>query len=88
MQTIIKKRSPQNMEFDAKGLPKWSQNRYQNSSKTNAKTCNEQIMKIITNNVSLNGKFIEIHNKKNAFDGLKGDTQNMNIHQTSDQKRK
>ena len=34
------KRSPKNMEFDAKGVPKGSRNRCQNSSKINAKTCN------------------------------------------------
>jgi hypothetical protein len=37
-----KKRSPQNMKFDAKGIPKCSQNRCQNSSKINAKTGNEK----------------------------------------------
>ena len=30
------------MEFDAKGVPKWNQNRHQNSSKINAKTGNEK----------------------------------------------
>ena len=35
-----KKRSPTNMEFYTKGVPKWSHNRYQNSSKINAKTGN------------------------------------------------
>ena len=37
-----KKRSTNNMEFDAKGVPKWNKNRYQKSLKINAKTCNEK----------------------------------------------
>ena len=37
-----RKRSPQNIKFDAKGVPKWSQNRCQKSSKINAKTGNEK----------------------------------------------
>ena len=37
-----KKRSPQNSDFDAKGVPKWSQIRYENSSNINAKTGNEK----------------------------------------------
>ena len=37
-----KKRSPKNMKFDANGIPKWSQNRSQKSSKINAKTGNEK----------------------------------------------
>ena len=37
-----KKRSPKNMKFDAKGVPKWNQNRCQNSSKINAITGNEK----------------------------------------------
>ena len=37
---IIKETIPQNMEFDAKGVPKWSQHRCQNSSKINANTGN------------------------------------------------
>ena len=36
------KRSPQNIKVDTKGVPKWSQNRCQNSSKINAKTSNEK----------------------------------------------
>ena len=35
-----KKRSPKDMEYDAKRVPKWSQNRCQNSSIINAKTGN------------------------------------------------
>ena len=31
-----------NIEFDAKGVPKGSQNQCSNSSKNNAKTCNEK----------------------------------------------
>ena len=31
-----------NMEFDAKGIPKWSQKRCQKSSKINAKNDNEK----------------------------------------------
>ena len=38
----LKKRSPKNMKFDAKGIPKWRPNRCQNSSKINAKTGNEK----------------------------------------------
>ena len=30
IQNFMKKRSPKNMEFEAKGVPKWSQNRCQN----------------------------------------------------------
>ena len=37
------KRSPKNMEFAAKGVPKWKQNRCQDSSQINAKTCNGKI---------------------------------------------
>jgi hypothetical protein len=36
------KRSPQNMEFDAKGITKRNQKRCPNSLKINAKTCNEK----------------------------------------------
>ena len=42
IQQIIKKRSPRNIEFDAKGMPKWSQNRWPNSSNINAKISIEQ----------------------------------------------
>ena len=49
IQNIIKKQSPQNSEFDAKGVPKWSPDRCQNSSKLDAKTGKETIMKIIKN---------------------------------------
>ena len=34
--------SPQNIEFDAKVVPKWNQNRCPKSSKINAKTGNEK----------------------------------------------
>ena len=37
-----KKRARKNMEFDVKGVPKWNQNRCQNSSKVNAQTGNEK----------------------------------------------
>ena len=37
-----KKRLPKNMEFDAKGVPKWNRSRCQKSSKINAKTGNEK----------------------------------------------
>ena len=40
MPKIKKKLSPTNTEFDAKGVPNWSSNRYQNSSTNNAKTGN------------------------------------------------
>ena len=36
------KRSPTNIEFDTKGIPKWNQNRCPNSSKINAETGNEK----------------------------------------------
>ena len=36
------KRSPQNMEFDTKGMPKWCPNRCQNSSKIDAQIGNEK----------------------------------------------
>ena len=42
IQKASKKRSPKNIEFDAKGVPKWSRNRYQNLSKINAQTGNEK----------------------------------------------
>ena len=37
-----RKRSPQNMECDPKGVPKWDRNRCNKSSKNNAKTDNEK----------------------------------------------
>ena len=43
------------MKFDAKGVPKWRQNRYQNSSKINAKTGNEKDLKFIGKTKVLDG---------------------------------
>ena len=61
------KRSPKNIEFDTKGVPTWSQNQYQKSSKINAQTGNEKDYKNIKNHGSLNGKIIEIHCKSTFF---------------------
>ena len=69
IQTIIKKRSPRNMEFDAKGVPNWSQHRCQHSSKTNAKTGNETVQENHQKSC-FSGKNIEIHCEHTFFDGL------------------
>ena len=67
MQQIIIKTTPTKMEFNAKGVSRWSRNRCKQLSKNNAKTCNvKNNMKIIKNHVSRNGKIIEIH-CKNIF---------------------
>ena len=50
-------------------LPKWSQNRCPNSSKTNAKTCEEKHHGNLKNHVSLKGKIIQIHLKTYVFGG-------------------
>ena len=57
--TIIK-----NMEINAKGMHKWSQNRCQKSM---PKLVSKNIRKIMKCNVSLKGKIIEIHRKNNGF---------------------
>ena len=67
IQTIISKRSPQNIEFDAKWGPNMEPNRCPNPSKINAKTANEKDQENHQNHVSLNGKKIEIHWKNNCF---------------------
>ena len=66
-QKSYQKRSPQNMEFDAEGEPKWYQNRCQNSSTINAKTGNKKIIEININHVSLNGNIIKIHCKSKCL---------------------
>ena len=60
------KKSTDNMEFNAKGIPKWSPNRYQKSSKNNAKTCDTKIMFL---KMVKSLKFIV---KTNVFDALAG----------------
>ena len=60
-------RCRKNMKFHETTLKKRSPNQCHNSSKINAKTCNEKDQEIIKNHVSLKGKIIEIHWKNNVF---------------------
>ena len=57
-------------------MPKGSQNGAKIDSKSHQqlmpKLLTEKIMNIIKNYVSLNGQFIDIHSKHDAFDGLEG----------------
>ena len=62
------KRSPQNIEFDAKGC----QNGAQTNQKSMPKLVTKKTIQIIKNHVSLNGKVIQIHRKTNLFEGLAG----------------
>ena len=55
-----KKRSPKNMEFDAKGIPKWSQIDTKSNQKSMPNLVTKKIRKIIKNHVSLNSKISEI----------------------------
>ena len=57
------------MEFDAKGVPKWNQNRYQNSSKINAKTGTKKDQE---HHQTLYFCECEIHCNKNVFNYLEG----------------
>ena len=64
------KRSPQNMEFDARGVPTRNTSRCQKSWKINAKPVTKQIRKSIENNVSV--KTLNFIVKTIAFDCLQG----------------
>ena len=56
IQRIIKQQSPESVELDAKGVPKWNQTRCQYASKTNVKTGNETDDETHDNYVFLNGR--------------------------------
>ena len=55
------------MELDTKGVPKWYQHRFQNSSKFNAKIVNGKINKVFKVNVFLNGKLFKFIVKAMVF---------------------
>ena len=68
----FEKRSPQHMEFDAKGVPKWCQNRCPNSSKINAKIDAGKSLKLSNFMFSRMVKSFKIKVKTMVLEGLTG----------------
>ena len=74
------------MKFDAKGIPKWSQNRCQNSSTINAKTGNEKNQKHHQTFFSLKGKIMQIQSKNIGFESFAGCARERKKYRTNHQK--
>ena len=61
------KSAPKKMKHHAEKVPKWSRNGTNTNGNSIQKQVTGNIMKIIKDHVSLNGKIIEIHNKNKCF---------------------